>query len=243
MNTIDNFSYAKVDPSWQPILKSALSRMDQSYLKQLASSEWLPGPNAIFNAFSLPIDNIQYVLFGESPYPRKASANGYAFYDAAVAELWTANGLSKPVNRATSLRNIMKMLLLADGLLQQNDLSQEAIAKLDKSVLIQTNDQLFQNLLTHGFLLLNTTPVLQEHSPLKDAKAWHPFITHIVETLIQQPTTIKWLLFGQIAKSILPILHTVRSEQIIVTEHPYNLSFIQHPKILETFRPLKLLHL
>jgi uracil-DNA glycosylase len=225
------------------VIQEALATMDQRYLAQLADTEWLPGKNAIFNAFSQPIDRVEYVLFGESPYPRKISANGYAFYDAAVSDLWTNSGLSKPVNRATSLRNLIKMLLLADDLLTPDDLSQEAISKVNKTSLIQTNHELFHKLSTKGFLLLNASLVLQVQSPEKDAKAWQPFLLHIVQTLIKHSPTIKWLLFGRIAKNIAPFLRNVNDEQIIISEHPYNLSFIQQPIILETFKPLNLLRL
>src|SRR5690349_3968920 len=114
-----HFSMASVHPSWQSCLHSALQSMDKAYLDALASTpDWLPGPDKIFNAFSLPVSKVNYLLFGESPYPRAASANGYAFWDAAVSDLWSPQGLSKKVNRATSLRNFLKMLLVAEGLLQ-----------------------------------------------------------------------------------------------------------------------------
>lgn len=243
MNTIDTFCYEQVDPSWKPILKTALAKIDPCYLKTLLETDWLPGKNNIFNAFSQPLDQVRYVLFGESPYPRQASANGYAFYDAAVSNLWTETGLSKAVNRATSLRNFIKMLLLAEGLLSSDTLSQEAIAAINKTRLIQTNDQLFGKLLDHGFLLLNASLVLQVQSPEKDAKAWQPFITHIIETLITQSQEIKWLLFGRIAHTILPFLEQTNRDHIIVSEHPYNLSFIKRPSILRIFQPLHLLHI
>ena len=242
MKTIDTFSFANVHPAWIPIIKTALAAIDQRYLEQLVhTADWLPGSNAIFNAFSMAPDAIQYVLFGESPYPRKASANGYAFYDAAVSELFTEHGLEKRVNRATSLRNFIKMLLLADGLLTKDDLSQDAIAKLNKTTLIRTNQELFQHLLNHGFLLLNASLVLQAKNKQQDAKAWRPFLLHIIQTLTQRSPNITWLLFGNIAKAILPLLEQVGNDQIIVSEHPYNLSFIQKKQILQLFRPLKLL--
>lgn len=252
MNTIDiflnPFSLEQVDSSWQPIIKNALRKMNPAYLETLATTDWLPGKDAIFNAFSLPIHKVNYVLFGESPYPRKTSANGYAFYDAAVRELWSAKGLSTKVNRATSLRNFIKMLLLADELLIPTNTSQEAIAEIDKRKLIQTNDQLFHKLLEKGFLLLNASLVLQNQNPKKDAKEWQPFLKYIIEALIHAQKvrgdhSIRWLLFGRIASAILPFLQAVNPDQIITSEHPYNLTFVQHPIILQTFKPLHLLHL
>src|ERR1700733_11035086 len=208
MNSIDTFSFKEVHPSWVLTLKTALNAMDQHYLLKLATNDdWWPGKKAIFNAFSQPLTNVRYVLFGESPYPRKNSANGYAFYDAAVGELWSRTGLTKQVNRATSLRNFIKMLLLADGLLNHHDLSQEAIARLDKTRLIKTNDELFGRLLQRGFLLLNASLVLHVQSPEQDAKSWRPFLSSIIQALIKQSPSITWLLFGRIAKNISPILH------------------------------------
>ena len=96
----------------------------------------------IFNAFTQPLDNTRYILYGESPYPREASANGFAFWDAAVGEVWFAQGLSKSVNRATSLRNFFKMLLTAEPVPAPQQR-------------IQTLAQLFNNFHQQGFLLLN----------------------------------------------------------------------------------------
>lgn len=235
------FNLDSVDPSWQLCLKNALTTMDPDYLEHLYhSSDWLPGHDKIFNAFSLPVDRVNYVLFGESPYPRKESANGYAFWDAAVNNLWSETGLSKSVNRATSLRNIIKMLLVAEGQLHANATGQEHIAELDKQGLVQTNQDLFTRLIDKGFLLLNATPVLQPDSVSKDAKAWHPFIKHIIEFLYEKNTGFSLILFGNIA-NIIDKLVEQHSIKKLYAEHPYNISFITNPKVLEFFKPLHIL--
>jgi uracil-DNA glycosylase len=155
------FSLTQVDPSWHACLSQALAAMDQHYLEKLYTTQsWLPGPQNIFAAFSLPVSKVNYLLFGESPYPRAQSANGYAFWDAQVTDLWSPEGMTKKVNRATSLRNLMKMLLVAEGLLKPPHLTQPDIVSVNKDSLIQTNNEFFQNLLGHGFLLLNASPVL-----------------------------------------------------------------------------------
>src|SRR5690348_6563289 len=101
MTSYHSLNLNTVDNSWKSCITDALNQLDPQYLEKLLQNEhWLPGPDKIFNAFSLPVDKVNYVLFGESPYPRAHSANGYAFWDAAVAELWSPTGLSKPVNRA-----------------------------------------------------------------------------------------------------------------------------------------------
>lgn len=234
--------YSVIHPSWRAHIQRALQKMDAHYLENLIhSSNWLPGQQKIFNAFSLPLEKVQFVLFGESPYPRAESANGFAFWDAAVTDLWSDTGLAKKVNRATSLRNILKMLLVAEGALQPDNCSQDAIAALDKSTYVQTNHEFFTNLLNHGFLLLNATLVLRENqSPNIDAKAWLPFVKEILQVIQTSRPEARLILLGNIAQAIYPLIEKDRNE-IFHAEHPYNLSFITNQTVLNFFRSLCLL--
>lgn len=240
MTTIP-FNLAEVHSSWRPCLDKALANLNADYLRELAHShDWLPGPDRIFNAFSLPLDQVNYVLFGESPYPRRESANGYAFWDAAVHELWSSTGLSKQVNRATSLRNLIKMLLVAESVLDQAYCNQAEIARINKQDYVQTGAALFENLLRHGFLLLNTTLVLQSGPPHKDAKAWQPFMRELLHCLQQARPQATYILFGRVANSIDDLMVSAQVKKLYA-EHPYNLSFISNPDVLTFFKPLHLL--
>ena len=235
------FSLNAADSSWHTCLKNALAQMDPDYLQQLYNNhDWLPGAENIFNAFSLPVNQTQYILFGESPYPRKTSANGYAFWDAAVGSLWSETGLSKPVNRATSLRNILKMLLVTAGRLSPAETSQTAIAQLNKKDLIQTNTEFFQNFLAHGFLLLNATPVLRPNQVKQDARAWQPFVEYVLDFIFTQRPQVKLVLFGNIANLIDKLVKQADVAKLYA-EHPYNLSFIHNQQVQDFFRPLHLL--
>lgn len=240
--TTYNLPLNKADPSWHDSLKRGLAKMNPAYLESLTqSSDWLPGADNVFNAFSLPMEKVNYVLFGESPYPRRASANGFAFWDADVKELWSETGLSKKVNRATSLRNILKMLLIADGHLNRDHATQDEIAKIEKSSLLQTNTEFFSQLLQKGFLLLNATLVLQPHGkPVKDAREWLPFLQEILTSLLQKRPDVKFILMGRIANTIDTLLPNKHINKVYV-EHPYNISFITNPKVIEFFKPLHLL--
>lgn len=239
--TMLHFNLRAVDPSWQLCLKEALEKMDANYLEKLYSNaHWLPGHEKIFNAFSLPVNKVNFVLFGESPYPRVNSAIGYAFWDAAVTDLWSNKGLSKAVNRATSLRNIMKMLLIAESTLDPLHTSQEDIANLNKEKFVQTNFELFNNFLNHGFLLLNASLVLQLTAVRKDALAWYPFIKHVLDFLLQHRPTAHFVLFGSIANAIDKLIAHYPVKKLYA-EHPYNHSFITNPKVIEFFQPLHLL--
>ena len=238
---MNNLNTTVIHESWRELVNHALRQLDPDYLRELDSTDnWLPGPQHIFNAFSLPLSQTHYILFGESPYPRAQSANGYAFWDAAVEHLWVDNGLSKPVNRATSLRNLIKMLLVTRGSLSIADTSQPAIAAVDKQGFVQELPSLFTNFLNQGFLLLNTSLVLSQRSVRAEAKLWLPFIRSLLSQLQNEKNRIRFILFGQVAKEI-DRLNESNSFDCFYAEHPYNISFIANSKVQAFFKPLDLL--
>ncbi len=222
---------------WHDILSCALKGMDPDYLRHLQNTnDWLPGNACIFNAFHMPLSSARYLLFGESPYPRKASANGYAFWDNAVGSLWSQTGLSREVNRATSLRNFIKMLLYARGDLLK-DFSQVAISHLDKSHYQQTAAELFHALMNHGIVLLNASLVYREAEVTYHARQWQPFIHRLLSQLAEMRCELQLILFGKIAKEIPKTQLSIA----LISEHPYNLSFITNEKVVAFFKPLDLL--
>lgn len=236
------------DPSWRPILEQGLHAMaaaNPGYLPALAADAYLPSENRLFAAFAQPLDKVRYVLVGEGPYPRAESATGVCFMDGAVGELWSETGLSKPVNRATSLRNFMKMLLVASGQLQAHDTGGPALVPVAQAAragaAIQTLAQLQDKLHEQGFLLLNASLVFRSHvPPAVDARAWLPFLQTVLAALAAQahpPTLVLW---GKIAEQLKKLPETARLPQI-AAEHPYNLSFIQHQGMQELFGPMQLL--
>lgn len=219
--------------------------MDQGYLKQLAAADYLPTEGRIFAAFSIPLDKVRYVLVGEGPYPRAESATGVCFMDGAVGDLWCDTGLSKPVNRATSLRNFMKMLLVAAGHLDEDATSGEAMARAAAaaraSAAIRTMAELQDQLIANGFLLLNASLVYRpEVAPAVDARAWLPFLEVVLDALAKQPEPPKLVLWGKIAEQLKKLPQAAKFEHC-VSEHPFNLSFIRHQGMQALFGPMKLL--
>jgi uracil-DNA glycosylase len=246
---------ALADASWQPALRTGLEAMAQAngaYLPELAADDYLPKRGRMFAAFSQPLERVRYVLVGEGPYPREESATGYCFMDGAVDALWSDKGLSKAVNRATSLRNFMKMLLVADGQLKKGNTSGDALKHIAEAAqapdadYIATRAELQDNLLRHGFLLLNATLVFRpDVPPLKEARAWQPLLQAVLDALAahaakkdaKPPTLVLWgkaaeLLNGVPANGLFPKA---------VSEHPYNLSFIDNPGMQAVFGPMHLL--
>ena len=244
----------KVHPSWQGILRQGLTAIQENtpgYLESLEEDGFLPTQGRIFAAFSLPVEKVRYVLIGEGPYPREASASGYCFMDAAVQELWSEEGLSKPVNRAVSLRNFIKMLLVADGFLQQDDTGKEAMRQFVQNVLkpsqtfIQTGQELQANMLDNGFLLLNATLIYRQDVPAsKETRYWQPFLNTVLTSLAAAETNpnhpVTLVLWGKMAERFQSQFED-SGYQIAVSEHPYNLSFIGNDRMQWLFKSLNLL--
>jgi uracil-DNA glycosylase len=236
------------DASWRPHLEAGLRAMMDAtpdYLPALAEDHYLPTGGRLFAAFGLPIDRVRYVLVGEGPYPREESATGVCFMDGAVGALWSDAGLSKPVNRATSLRNFMKMLLVADGQLSIDDTGGAALAPIARAVeardMIGTLAELQDNLTGEGFLLLNASLVFRKHvAPAIDARAWLPLQRAVFAALAQQASKPTLVLWGKIAEQLDKVPET-QDFPSIRAEHPYNLSFIGHAGMQGLFGPMRLL--
>lgn len=232
-----HFLFTNCHPEWIKLLNTALESLDKDYLNQILNDHhWLPGLNHLFAAFSLPLSETEYILLGESPYPRAESANGYAFWDNAVGDLWSSSGLSKQMNRATSLRNLIKMLLIARGALV-GDTSQQAIAILDKADMLRTADEFFKGMMSKGILLLNACLVYSEGKVPYHARHWKPFMQSLFEQLSMIKPSIQLILFGKIANNIPMDKLSVG----LISEHPYNISFVTNPDVINFFRPLDLL--
>lgn len=238
------------DASWHAALTQGLQAMhaaDPAYLPTLAADQYLPTRNRLFAAFAQPLQQVRYVLVGEGPYPREESATGVCFMDGAVGGLWADSGLSKQVNRATSLRNFMKMLLVADGRLNVAQTSGDALAPIAASAqaadsdMIQTLADLQYKLTQQGFLLLNAALVFRPHvAPVKEAKAWKPFLQVVLQVLLQRADPPMLVLWGKIAEQLQALPGVERFPQA-VSEHPYNLSFIGNATMQQLFGPMRLL--
>ncbi len=241
MQEIIGYLLKDIPEEWHPILSKALSTLPHDYLIFLKEGDYLPDNNRLLNAFkSLKPNDVKYILFGQDPYPRRESATGYAFIDGRVNDIFSSKGLSKEVNRATSLRNFIKTLLVIDGYLSCDDTSQEAISGIDKSGIILTIDELKDNLLKSGVLLLNSALVYESKERSKyHIKIWRSFTEVLLDEMSRYSPSL--ILFGTHAKDtekLLPVNHTLN---IIRLEHPYNTSFICNEEAHRVFGKMRLL--
>lgn len=238
----------RADASWRPYLLAgleAVARANPGYLPALEADHYLPTDGRLFAAFAQPFDKVRYVLVGEGPYPRAESATGVCFMDGAVGNLWCDTGLSKAVNRATSLRNFMKMLLVAGGQLRPDDTAGAALAPVAAAAQaggsVQTLAELQDNLTRHGFLLLNAALVFRPQvAPATEARAWQPFLQTVLAVLADRPEPPTLVLWGKIAEQLKRLPETARLPQVCA-EHPFNLSFIRHEGMQKLFGPMQLL--
>ncbi|MFV0481475.1 MAG: uracil-DNA glycosylase [Campylobacteraceae bacterium] len=231
-----------IDKSWSEIVENSLHSLSSEYQNFLNTSDtYFPNRDNFLNAFkTLSFKNTKAILFGQDPYPRVQSAIGYAFIDGKVKTLFSANGLSKEVNRATSLRNFMKMLLLADNKLQEDDLSQDAIAMLKKDEMINSIFELKDNFEKNGILLLNTSLVFTKKDDTSlHVKEFKPFVKTFLDELGDKKLDL--ILFGSMAKDIKKLLPNKHNFTLVETSHPYNVDFITNKKVLEYFSKFKLL--
>ena len=142
--------------SWVELLFDALENLDTDFLDRLESNtDWLPGPDRCFAAFSVPRCAVTVVWLGESPYPRAESATGLSFYDGQVQNLFRRNG--ELSSMGTSIRNILKAWFVATRRLTNNNTNQAAIRRMRKNNLIVEMSELFNRGQDHGWLWLNAT--------------------------------------------------------------------------------------
>lgn len=226
-------------PSWRGILEDAISSLDAKYLEFLKTdNSYFPDINNFLNAFKLPLKDTKYILFGQDPYPRVKSASGYAFIDGEVSSIFGENGLSKEVNKATSLRNFMKMILLCEEELK-DDFSKDAISKIDKTLYINSIFDLKDNFEKNGVLLLNMALVFttKEDSKMHIQK-WNKFVKTVLSKLKNED--IELILFGKMAE-VLEKVDEAKSFKKHIIPHPYNISFITDIKAHKIFEPMRLL--
>ncbi len=231
-----------VHPSWQNIIERSYNKLSKEYREFLENdTEYFPSYDNFLNAFkTLPLGNTKYILFGQDPYPREQSAIGYAFIDGDVKEIFSENGLSKKVNRATSLRNFFKMLLVAEESLDEKDCSKEAIAKIDKSRLITNIMQLKDNFEKNGVLLLNTSLIFtNKKSTSIHVKNFLPFINELLLNL--QDRDVELIMLGNISKVIRKKIPCSNNFKTFEAMHPYNIQFIKDSSVRSFFKPMNLL--
>lgn len=231
----------EVDESWRDILEDSIKCLNDDYLRFLLENKgFFPDINNFLNAFkTLPLEKTKYILFGQDPYPRYKSATGYAFMDGMVDKIFSQDGLSTQVNKATSLRNFIKMLLICENKLTKCDTSQKAISQIKKDKLCLDMQCIKKNLEKNGALLLNISLVFTSKEKSNfHLKQWINFTDRLLERISDRK--IKLILFGKVAQKVEKFNNSICFEKF-VSPHPYNIGFITNDEVINLFKPMKLI--
>jgi len=163
--------------SWKSILKNELDSKDYKELQEYLYDRRkivniFPAPENVFNAFSIPFDDVKAVIIGQDPFHGAGQAHGYSFS--------VLDGIKPP----PSLLNIFKEL--------ESDIpnwKRPTSGNLEKWA-------------RQGVLLLNTVLTVEEGRPNSHkAKGWEFLTMAAVKALSDRGKTV-FLLWGRNAQAL-----------------------------------------
>ena len=224
------------------IIKNITKEEKASLNNILNDKTLIPSNKDIFNGFNIPAKDVKYIIFGESPYPRIESATGYAFIDGKVKEIWGESGLSKEVNKATSLRNLFKTALVAENIISPDKTTKPYLKNINTECFVNSMEELRVNLNNNGVALLNSCLSLRQGKVQRtDVNIWGNIIDKFLLDLFYQNKNITLVLWGNISKRIKD-MDSFKYYQYIESEHPYNKSFIESKKMQSFLKEIKFLY-
>ena len=218
--------------SWHGVLLCALEKMDENFLADLdTNGDWLPSIGKCFSAFSVPRELVQVVWLGLSPYPRPESAAGISFFDKAIGEIFADNdgGFQVNVNKAASLRNMLKAWLVATGRLNGGQTGKANVESMSRDGLINELSQLFERGKSCGWLWLNAGLSLRTDCDAEEAyhrAEWFPLIKCVLRDVSARGGEV--VLLGNDNKVFCYVV-----DSPLVAPHPRSQGFIQHTKMQE----------
>lgn len=149
----------------------------------------VPPPELILNAFKLcSVNDIKVVLIGQDPYINPGEAMGLSF------------SVPRSVKKPRSLNNIYKCLLnnkLITKMPMHGDLT---------------------NWAAQGVLLLNVSLTTVLNRSGAHICHWKPYTDKLIENLSNLPYKIIFVLFGESAKTVLPLIN--HQHDILTWGHP-----------------------
>lgn len=224
--------------SWNNLLSDALERVDPVFLDSLESTNWLPGTDSCFAAFSVPRCDVNVVWLGESPYADSTRANGVSFHDARVGNLFEGDYFNSRMK--ASLLNIFKAWFVAIGRLQ-NGTNRDQISSMRKDGLIEHTSDLFQRGRDRGWLWLNASLSLfypQENSPPVSMQVckWMPVIEAVLKDASERDAKV--VLLGKFAEGFEYLV-----SDPLIAQHPAaaGYGFINNQEVQTLFRQWRVL--
>lgn len=221
-----------VHPSWKDFLREQLQNLDEAFAEGLeANPAWLPGVDRCLAAFSVPRSDVSVVWFGESPYPRQESATGLSFQDGAVEEIFRADGrLAVRINRATSLRNVLKAWFVATDRLAVGQTSSDHVRRMNHDGLVVRLDEIFDRGQQGGWLWLNAGLSLRPaQGRAAQIRPWEPLVNAVLRDVSDRGARV--VLMGRFAERFEPVCHDP-----LVSVHPRREDFMANQDVTSLLR-------
>ena len=221
-----------VHASWIDLLREQLQCLDHAFADELeADPAWLPGADRCLAAFAVPRGDVRVVWLGESPYPRTDSATGLSFQDGAVGEIFRDDGrLAVGINRATSLRNVLKAWFVATNRLDVGATSSRHVKNMDRDGIVARLDEVFDRGRQCGWLWLNAGLSFRPARPkAAQIRAWEPLVNFVLRDVSARSARVA--LMGRFAERFEPA-----SAEPLLSVHPRREEFIENPDVRELLR-------
>ena len=187
----------QIHNSWKNLLKEEFrqpyfAKIKEQLLTDFQVGETIyPRGKEIFTAFNLtPVEEVKVVILGQDPYHGPNQAHGLSF------------SVQKGVKIPPSLQNIYKEL--------QQDIGFK----------IPSHGNL-SSWASQGVLLLNAILTVKKGQPASHRKiGWEQFTNAVIEKLSNQQKQLVFLLWGNFAKSKLPLINSNNGHLILTAAHP-----------------------
>ena len=221
-----------VHHSWRDFISEQLQDLDEAFAEELeANPAWLPGADRCLAAFSVPRCEVSVVWQGETPYPRPDSATGLSFQDGEVGEMFREDGrLAVGINRATSLRNVLKAWFVATDRLALGHTSSDDVRRMDRSGLVAQLDDIFQRGRQNGWLWLNAGLSFRPaQARAGQIRKWEGLVNAVLEDVSGRGARVA--LMGRFAEKF-----EAACDHPLVSVHPRREEFIADPHVSALLR-------
>ena len=221
-----------VSTFWRDHVAEWLDAVDERFLETLEADVWWPGVDSCLKAFTGDVCP-RVVWLGESPYEGEGRATGLSFLDGTVGALFCGDALDASINKATSLRNILKAWFRADCRLHEGCTNKEHVQAMRKDGLAQQLNEVFEHGIKYGWLWLNAgLSIGGSLDKSAHVCGWRPFVSRAIASASEVNATV--VLLGDWAKTYRSDVAAERP--LVEAPHPRNESFVEDASMREFLR-------
>lgn len=177
-------------------------------LNESKNKIFYPPIYTVFKCFRLPLHYITVCLIAQDPY-----SNGTNEYDGSAMGLCFSVARGNEIN--PSLRNIYR------------ELWDEGYTT--------TNDGDLSYLASQGVLMLNRSLTVEKGNANSHSHIWNTFTENIVKYIVNECGHVVWILLGNDAQEILPIIGKNKSHTALCASHPSPFSYMKATKTAPAF--------